>query len=378
MARCSVCGTDSPASARYCANCGSGLGEVNRPSAFEVGRIAALDSVKSDIVKWLGVPFAIVTAAAGVLGYFGVTNLINSEVQSHVEKEMDKNFAKMTDEIMKRFVEISNEEGAIKTLEEGTRKTIDVSKQELSLLQENRKQLVASLAEIQAQKGVLTDSIQSAVNQEKQLQQTIAAMKLGPFIAKLRYDFYHTREFAVSTHVDFEPSIDPSLESFPHAEYVKLVSDSSSDGIGPLQLDRDRASGQSDQNGITGINIQFVLPIAEQNKVIGKKIDILSPLSEVHLAFYCNSQFRDKLESIVKFIKAAHLSVLINGRPFWQVDMSKPNLKLEESYEGDSTIFVIKMPLKYYGDTLLGRYEALFTDSDALLDQHYGLTPIPN
>jgi hypothetical protein len=79
-----------------------------------------------------------VTAVAGALGYFGVTNLINSEVQSHVEKEMDKNYAKITDEMMKKFVEISNEEGAIRTLEEETRRTIDVSRQELSVSLDNK------------------------------------------------------------------------------------------------------------------------------------------------------------------------------------------------------------------------------------------------
>ena len=91
MVECSVCGSACPDAARYCANCGNALQEVNRPSAFEVGRIAALDSIKSEIVKWLGLPIAIVTAIAGLLGYLGVTNIVNTAVQTQVEKEIDKN-----------------------------------------------------------------------------------------------------------------------------------------------------------------------------------------------------------------------------------------------------------------------------------------------
>ena len=101
-----------------------------------MGRIAAIDSVKSEIVKWLGIPFAIVTTVAGVFGYFGVTNLIKSEVQSQVQKGIDKNFANITDEMMKKFVEISNEQGAVRKMEEETRKTIDISKRDLSVLRE--------------------------------------------------------------------------------------------------------------------------------------------------------------------------------------------------------------------------------------------------
>jgi hypothetical protein len=243
MARCSICGTDSPASARYCANCGSLLGEANAPSAFEVGRIAALDSVKSEILKWLGVPFAILTAVAGVLGYFGVTNIINSEVHDQVEKQIDKNFAVTTNEIMKKFVEISNEEGSIKVLEKEAQNA-------LAALQENRKQLATLLAESQLQQSALTTSIQSSVDKEKKLQQDIDTLQLGPFLAKLRYDFYHLREFAVSGFVDLEPPMNPDLAKFPHAEYVELLGDSNN-GVDPVRLDRDEASAQEGTTGIT-------------------------------------------------------------------------------------------------------------------------------
>jgi hypothetical protein len=279
MASCSICNNDSPASARYCANCGTVLGETNTRSPFEVGRIAALDSVKSEIVKWLGVPFAILTAVAGVLGYFGVANIINSEVHEQVEKELDKNFATTTNEIMKKFVDISNQEGSINALE-------TQAQHALADLQDTKKQLSASLAETQRDQGILTTSIQSSTKQEKALEQEISSLKLGPFLAKLSYDFYHVREFAISGFIDIEPSANLDF-SFPHAEYINLIGDSDG-GADRVRLERSEASAQENTAGITGINIQFALPIAEQDKVINKKIDIFSSLNTIQIVFYCN------------------------------------------------------------------------------------------
>ena len=82
MAECSICASTVPDTARYCGNCGNALQEVTRPSAFEVGRIAALDSMKSEIFKWLALPAAILTTIVGIGGYLGITNIITTEVQT--------------------------------------------------------------------------------------------------------------------------------------------------------------------------------------------------------------------------------------------------------------------------------------------------------
>ena len=142
--------------------------------------------------------------------------MISGEVDTQVRKEIDKSYGRVTDEMMKKVVEIANEQGAVKALEEETRNTVKLSKEE-------QKQLATSLDQINSQKSALIEAIQSAVSQEKQMQQTIVAMKLGPFIERLRYEFYHVQEFAVSAVVDLDPSMDTALASFPHAEYVELT-----------------------------------------------------------------------------------------------------------------------------------------------------------
>jgi hypothetical protein len=227
------------------------------------------------------------------------------------------------------------------------------SNNELAGLQSIKKQLVAS---------------------EQELQNRLSAMEMGPFLAKLSYDFYHLRDFAVSGYIDLKPAMSPDLDrDLDYSEYVTLVGDSN-DSLGPVRLERDRASKQPTETGITGINIQFSpLTIAEQNKVIGKHINMLTHINKIKLVFYCNTNDQNRLDSITQLISGVQLSVLVNGRPLWLVDMSKPDLTVEKFSDRNLATFVINMNLEDYGETLLGHYEALFADEES---RHPSGTPI--
>jgi hypothetical protein len=318
-----------------------------------VGRIAALDSIKSEIVKWLGLPIAVVTAIAGLLGYLGVTNIINTEVQTHVAKEIDKNFDAVTKEMHNRFFAVTSEEAAIKVLEQDSKKTLDTAKQELADLQKNKTELTASLEEIKKE----TDSLK---NSERVLQKTMTELNLGPFIAKLQYDFDHVREFGLSAFIDLDPPIDHDFATFPHAEYVMLLGENEAH---LAKLERDSAAAREDPKGISGVNIKFALAAAEQDKILNRKIEVLSRLTGAQLVFYCDSQFRDKLKLFTKSVKAIHLLVLTNGRPLWKMDLSKP--EMVESSEGNNSIFISHVQLENYGDSLRSKYENLFKDNDS-------------
>jgi hypothetical protein len=342
MAHCSVCGTDSPASARYCPNCANVLGDANSPLAFKAGRIAALESVKSEIIKWLGVPIAILTGVVGLLGYLGISNTITSEVQSQVEKEIRDHFKLTADAITKRFIKISTTEARINAHEKTARHMLD---------------------DLKNTQKELTIALQSDKDKERELENDLTSEKMRPFLAALHNDFYYLSDFAVSGFVKFERSTSPDT-SFPHAEYVKLVGDSN-DSVGSVQLNRNTASTESDVTGNTGINIQFTLPVTEQDKVIGKKVDILAPLNRIQLVFFCQAQYRAKLESMTKMINAVYLSVRTNDRRLEFTEISKPSLQVEQSSEGDWATFVINMKLGYSGDTIRSAYDALFDHEES-------------
>ena len=254
-----------------------------------------------------------------------------------------------------RFFDVTSEEAAIRGLERESKKTLDTAKQELAELQKNKIQLTASL------EGMKKDQ-DELVNSERGLRQTIADMKLGPFIAKLRYDFDNVREFGLSAFIEFDPPIDHDLASFPHAEYVMLLGESEAD---LAKLERDSSSATEDSEGISGVNIKFALATAaERDKILNRKIGVLSRLTGARLVFYCGPQYRDKLELYTKPVKAIHLLVLTNGRPLWRVDLSKPHLKMVELSEENNSIFSSNVQLENYGDSLQSKYENLFTDNE--------------
>jgi hypothetical protein len=359
MAECSICGSTFPDTARYCANCGNALREATRPSAFEVGRIAALDTMKSEIFKWLALPAAVVTVIAGIGGYLGVTNIINTEVQTRVrneiDREIDKNSAHLTNlvnEMHKKYVDVAQEQGAVRALQQDSKKLLDTEKQELVDLEENKTKLAASINSASEQEKRLEE-------QEKRLEETIVKMKLRPLLMKLQYDFEHVRDFGLSALIGLDPPIDHALMEFPHAEYVMLLGDPQA------RLDRDSASAIEDSKGIRGVNIKFALALAEERKILNRKIGILSQLTGARLVFYSEHQYKDKLALYTKSIKTIHLSVLINKRPLWQLDLSKPDLNMADSSEGNNLIFFSNLQLENYGDSLVSKYEDLFTDKES-------------
>jgi len=54
--------------ARFCPECGAQLRRDKTPSDYEIGKIAALASIKKDIIAWLGAPMLGITIITGVLG----------------------------------------------------------------------------------------------------------------------------------------------------------------------------------------------------------------------------------------------------------------------------------------------------------------------
>jgi uncharacterized membrane protein YvbJ len=88
--RCQACGEMVDEDARFCSRCGVQLGSVNESSDFEIGKIAALASIKKDILSWIGAPAAVIGAIIAILGWLGINQMVTSSVDLKVEKSMDK------------------------------------------------------------------------------------------------------------------------------------------------------------------------------------------------------------------------------------------------------------------------------------------------
>src|SRR3981081_2657436 len=122
MPRCATCGGEIPEAGRYCPNCGTRADASKAPSDFEIGKIAALASIKGDILKWFGGWGAGIAAVGAILGYFGMHEFIKSTVTENVKSELKQD----RDEIVKSrkdlFIDagkaISNQEEIAKILAE--------------------------------------------------------------------------------------------------------------------------------------------------------------------------------------------------------------------------------------------------------------------
>ena len=66
---------------------------------------------------------------------------------------------------------------------------------------------------------------------------------------------------------------------------------------------------------------------------------------------------------MVGLIKAARISVLVNGRPLWQADTVKPYLTVDISSQENNVAATVALRLPPFNDTILSRYEGLFAET---------------
>jgi uncharacterized membrane protein YvbJ len=82
---CPSCGATLAQFSNFCPTCGKHLGKDVPKSDFEIGKIAALDNIKSDFLKWV-LGFA---AIAGIVGILSVREYVKTAVDSAVKSQLD-------------------------------------------------------------------------------------------------------------------------------------------------------------------------------------------------------------------------------------------------------------------------------------------------
>ena len=90
---CSFCGDIHSDSDNYCPRCGRSPNKKAPYSDFELGRIAALDTIKKDFWSWFLSLFAVLSILAAV----GLNEIIKSKVGDAVTNDLQR-IQKMTDD----------------------------------------------------------------------------------------------------------------------------------------------------------------------------------------------------------------------------------------------------------------------------------------
>jgi uncharacterized membrane protein YvbJ len=159
MVACPTCHVEADDEARFCSNCGAKLQQFGHLSDFEIGKIAALDSIKKDILKWVGGSATIIGITFAGLAYFGLNETLKETVTEQVKAELKQNRNDIDKAIKDLYVALGQADRDQKTitktladslsniakLDDATtqlNKNIGVASQQLAMLEESAKKQI--------------------------------------------------------------------------------------------------------------------------------------------------------------------------------------------------------------------------------------------
>jgi hypothetical protein len=189
---CPFCANKVGETDKFCSLCGRFLNRQTPPSDFEIGRIAALDTIKKDILSWIGGGLIVLT----ILAAFGVNEVIKDRVSSSVDKRLE-DLKRRIDEAESQSQKASaRAQIESETLEADTSKLTKEQKQlegEVSDLGRKKTSLVESIGQVDSQKTRMEQATNDVMKKEAQLKRTIESENLTTVFAKLQHDFYRIR-----------------------------------------------------------------------------------------------------------------------------------------------------------------------------------------
>jgi uncharacterized membrane protein YvbJ len=193
MRYCPACHSQVSSAASFCESCGKSLTERHNKREFELGRLAALESIKEDIRKWALGAMTVAGIIFTLLASFGVNALVGNAVADAVQKEM----AKIRDEIAKAYVNIGEAQANQKEIAQ--------------ILSESRTQLKI----VEAEESQLVQASRESIEKEQQLTKAVDQANMTGLIAKLRYDFYHIRDFFARVEIPYKESLPKEFLTTP-------------------------------------------------------------------------------------------------------------------------------------------------------------------
>jgi hypothetical protein len=371
MSVCSACRNSNPDGQRFCGSCGTAT-DATSPSAFEIGRIAALDSVKTAILSWLGIPASIIIGLVAVFGYFGVTGLVGTTVEKEVQVQIEHETKTLQEKTQGALADIFTKIGEANINQQAILKLLDKTNADLTVTQNIENQLNAKIAETQKEKIALDATIRETEETKSKLEKAISDLNISAFIVKLKYDFYHIHDFTARAHIDFDSSLSRSQIDYPHGYAISVLaaddSVSNTQGAKPsshivAELNGDDETNLSDNDMVVGKNISYTLFSPYESKIMSHRIDEFSSLDKIWIRFSTRADTLELQKNLMKHIKSIDISILVNWRPVWRFTITQDHMKLISGniVNGlDDEFFEYSFdPLK---ERLIPIYESLFNE----------------
>ena len=193
---CSFCGDAHGDSDNYCPRCGRSPKKKAPYSDFELGRIAALDTIKKDFWTWLLALFAVLS----ILAAFGVNEIIKSKVVDAVANDL-QTIQKKTDDASAKALQ-SGAEADIET-KKVDRTLSDLADKQATLQKslddtdQRKDQLEQSIIDLNAAKQRMVTATGDLEQKENALKKIIESENLATTFAELRNDHYRVRTLKV-------------------------------------------------------------------------------------------------------------------------------------------------------------------------------------
>ena len=183
----------------FCPRCGKSPEKKAPYSDFELGRIAALDTMKTEFISWFVRPAAIITILLAVLAYFGVNEMVKNRVSDGIKDTIQS-------------IQKTIEDASSKALQSAAKAEIETNQVEVKLSQLNsavtdaekqKDDLEKSLTELStARQGLLTTA-SDLQQREASLKKVIDTQNLATIFAQLRNDHYRVRTLRARVLIDY-------------------------------------------------------------------------------------------------------------------------------------------------------------------------------
>lgn len=203
---CEFCSNVHDDSDHFCPRCGKSPQKKAPYSEFELGRIAALDIMKTEFVSWFVRPAAVVTILLAVGAYFSVNELVKNTVTVGIRENM-QSMQKTIDDASTKALQ-SSAEAAIQTKQLES-KLADLNTKEgqlddaLTDAEKKKQDLENSLTQLSAARQGLLSASSDLQQREAALKKVIDTENLATIFAQLRNDHYRVRTLRARVIVDY-------------------------------------------------------------------------------------------------------------------------------------------------------------------------------
>jgi hypothetical protein len=336
---CSFCGDTHGDSDNFCPRCGRSPNKKAPYTDFEIGRIAALTTIKKDFWTWFLGAFA----ALSLLAIFGVNEIIKDEVRDAINSNLLK-LQSVADDASKKALQ----SGAIADLEttkvestlsdlEGKRATLQKSLDETD---QRKVQLEKSAAELGAAEKSLVAASGELEQRENALKKIIDSEDLAKTFAELRNDHYRVRTLRARALYELSQTpAAPILFTLNTISLSKVVPNTNPPAEVPevqfYQSGLPLALNNPTGTALGSLITYEMYPVFEL-KVVNRPLTNLDGITQLSLQFgpvkptlpLTTDSTINNLEELVKLTKKLTIEIELNGTVISSHEFTKDDLRL--------------------------------------------------